>query len=109
MKYIEKHVTTHFGEERIDWPAAISIEMFNELHKKIIVLDKLNGIFGPMKKAAKLTCSVKRGDILKLSDIKFIRTKEISDMTQLDVLNSIGKKIKTDLKRGSVLMSKYFI
>ena len=123
MKYIEKHVTTHFGEERIDWPAAISIEMFNELHKKIIVLDKLNGdgslsmnsgeisysIFGPMKKAAKQTCSVKRGDILKLSDIKFIRTKEISDMTQLDVLNSIGKKIKTDLKRGSVLMSKYFI
>ena len=123
MKYIEKHVTTHFGEERIDWPAAISIEMFNELHKKIIVLDKLNGdgslsmnsgeisysIFGPMKKAAKLTCSVTRGDILNLSDIKFIRTKEISDMTQLDVLNSIGKKIKIDLKRGSVLMSKYFI
>ena len=123
MKYIEKHVTTNFGEERIDWSAAISIEMFNELHNKIILLDKLNGdgslsmnsgeisysIFGPMKKAAKLTRSVAQGDTLKLRDIRFIRTKEISDMTQLDVLNSIGKKINIGLKRGSVLMSKYFI
>jgi len=123
MKYIEKHVTTHFGEERIDWPAAISIEMFNGLHQKIRILDKLNGDgalsmnsgelsysrFGPMKKAAKLICSLRKGDILKLSDIKFIRTKETSDITQLDVLNSIGKKMKIDLKSGSVLMSKHFI
>ena len=29
MSYIEKHVTTNYGEKRTDWPAAISIEMFN--------------------------------------------------------------------------------
>ena len=41
MTYIEKHVTTNYGENRIDWPAAISIDMFNNLHKKIKVLDGL--------------------------------------------------------------------
>ena len=34
MKYIEKHITTNFGDERIDWPAAISLEMFNNLEKE---------------------------------------------------------------------------
>ena len=43
MKYIEKHITTNFGDERIDWPAAISLEMFNILEKKIKILKKLNG------------------------------------------------------------------
>lgn len=123
MQYVEKHVTTHFGEERVDWPAAISIKMFNSLHDKIKILNKLNGsgslsmnlgekkysVFGPMKKAALLVSDMQRGDILKLTDFKFLRTKTISDMSQLDVINSIGEKISCNLKKGTVLMSKYFI
>jgi len=123
MKYVEKHITTHFGEKRIDWPAAISVKMFNELHKKIRILDELNGtgslsmnegektysIFGPMKKAAVITSNLSKGDILKLINIKFTRTKEISDMSQLDVINSIGKKFCNDIGKGTVLMNKYFI
>lgn len=122
MKYVEKHVTTHFGENRIDWSAAISIKMFNDLHSKIKILDKLNGdgslsmnsgekaysIFGPMKKAAVFNVDVLEGNILKLDMIKFLRTKEISDMSQLDVIKSIGKKIIKDVKKGTILMNRYF-
>jgi len=123
MTYIEKHVTTHYGENRIDWPAAISIDMFNNLHKKIKVLDGLNGngalsmnegelnysIFGPMKKAAVLKIDTSKGDTLTLGMIKFIRTKEVSDMSQVDVVKSIGKKINKNLENGAILMNKYLI
>jgi N,N'-diacetyllegionaminate synthase len=123
MGYVEKHVTTHYGENRVDWPAAISIDMFNSLYKKIKILEKLNGNgslsmnpgelsyskFGPMKKAAVFNADIVKGRILKLNMIKFIRTKEISDMSQLDVLKSIGKKIGKNLKKGSILMNNHFI
>ena len=123
MTYIEKHVTTHYGENRVDWPAAISIDMFNNLYKKIKVLDGLNGngalsmnegelnysIFGPMKKAAVLKTDTSIGDILTLEMIKFIRTKEVSDMSQMDVIKSIGKKINKNLENGAILKNKYLI
>ena len=121
MKYVEKHITTHFGEKRIDWQAAISVKMFNDLHKKIRILDELNGtgslsmnegektysVFGPMKKAAVITSNLSKGDILELINIKFTRTKEISDMSQLDIIQSVGKKITRDLKEGTVLKIKH--
>jgi len=123
MAYVEKHVTTHYGENRVDWPAAISIDMFNDLHRKIDVLEKLNGngslsmnkgelsysVFGPMKKAAVLKKDISKGDILKLDMIKFIRTKEISDISQVGVVKSIGKRINKNLKNGTILMNKYLI
>jgi sialic acid synthase SpsE len=123
MKYVEKHVTTNFGEKRIDWPAAISLKMFNDLHDKIKILTKLNGngslsmnlgetkysTFGPMKKAAVFNMDISEGSILKLDMIKFLRTKEISDMSQLDAIKSIGKKIVKNVKKGTILMNRYFI
>ena len=123
MNYVEKHVTTHYGEKRLDWNAAISINMFNDLHKKLMILEKLNGngllsmnsgelsysVFGPMKKAAVLKLDKLKGNKLKLSDIKFTRTKEVSDMSQMDIINSIDKTISRDLKKGTVLTSKHFL
>jgi len=41
--------------------------------------------------------------------IKFVRTKEISDMSQVDVVKSIGKKINKNLENGTILMNKYLI
>jgi len=119
MSYIEKHVTSHYGEERVDSSSAISIEMLNCLQKKLEVLESLNGngelimnegersysLFGPMKKAAVLRQDLKKGDELSLGMIKFIRTRDISDMSQIDVIKSLGKKITKDATAGSVLMS----
>ncbi|MDC0393511.1 N-acetylneuraminate synthase family protein [Candidatus Pelagibacter sp.] len=122
MQYIEKHVSTNYGEERVDWSAAISLEMFNNLHQKLKILEKLNGngslsmnsaeksysLFGPMKKAAILKSDISKGTLFNLNQIKFIRTKEQSDMSQLDIINSVGKKIVVDLKKKTVLMKNHF-
>ena len=122
MKYIEKHVTTNFGENRVDWPAAISIDMFNSLHKKIKILEGLNGdgslsmnkgelsysIFGPMKKAAVLKKSAKKGEIFSLDMIKFIRTEKVSNMSQLEVIKSVGRPFEQDMDQGELLMTKLF-
>jgi len=121
MTYIEKHVTTHYGENRVDWPAAISIDMFNNLYKKIMVLDGLNGngslsmnrgeldysVFGPMKKAAVFNKNVKEGEKLSLAMIDFMRTKEVSDMSQVDVIQSVGREIGCDIRAGRVLLSGF--
>jgi sialic acid synthase SpsE len=123
MSYIEKHVTTNYGENRVDWQAAISINMFNNLHEKVKILNGLNGdgalpmnegelsysIFGPMKKAAVLKKDIKKGDTLSLKMINFIRTKNISDMSQVDVIQSIGKIINQNLDMGTTLMNKFLI
>jgi N,N'-diacetyllegionaminate synthase len=123
MSYIEKHVTTHYGENRVDWPAAISIDMFNNLHEKVKILDGLNSsgalsmnkgelsysVFGPMKKAAVLRKDAVKGSILSLEMINFIRTKEVSNMSQIDVIQSIGKIINRDLNFGTTLMNEFLM
>jgi N,N'-diacetyllegionaminate synthase len=123
MSYLEKHVTTRFGEKRVDSPAAISIDMFNSLTKKIRVLDEVGGdgellmnkgelnysIYGPMKKAAVLKVDISKGNIFSLDMIKFIRTNEISNMSQVDVVKSVGKKINQNLKNGTTLMNEHLI
>lgn len=123
VNYVEKHVTTHLGEERIDSPAAISVKMLNHLHDKLKILETLNGNglldmnkaeknyskFGPMKKAAMLIHSLPKGSTLDKKDIKFIRTGEVSDLSQLDVINNFGKKINCDLIKGTILINKYFL
>jgi len=123
MKYIEKHVTTAYGKERVDWNAAISIEMFNKLSQQIKILDDLNGngllemnkgelnysIFGPMKKAAILKEDLQKGEFLSKEMIMFIRTDSISDISQLEVIQSLGKEISTDMKKGELLMKSSFI
>ena len=121
MSYIEKHVTTEFGKKRIDWPAAISLEMFNKLNNKIDILNKLNGdgslslnpgeldysVYGPMKKAAVLKVDVLDGAILTIDKIKFVRTKEVTNLSQLDIINFIGKKINKNLKKETILIREH--
>lgn len=113
MDFIEKHVTTHVGEGRTDWQAAISLEKFIEIEEKIEVLTILKGdgllkmnsgeksysAFGAMKKAAILNKNVCKGKELELSDVDFKRTAQSSDLSQLDVINSIGKFFAKDLSK----------
>lgn len=123
MTYIEKHVTTQFGKKRIDWPAAVSLEMFNELSNKIDILNQLNGngslslnpgeldysVYGPMKKAAVLKVDMLDGAILTIDKIKFVRTKEATNLSQLDIINSIGMKINKNLKKETILIREHLI
>jgi N,N'-diacetyllegionaminate synthase len=62
-----------------------------------------------MKKAAVLKKDVKKGDVLSLEMINFIRTKEISDMSQVDVVQSVGKVANQDIGLGAILMNGFFI
>ena len=121
MDYVEKHVTNVYGEERTDMDSAISISIFNEIADKLILLNicrgdgfiKLNSgekkysKFGPMKKAAILKRSVRKGEKLSLDKIKFQRTGEITDLSQLDVINGCGCEILESLPKGSLLYSKH--
>jgi len=122
MSYVEKHVTTKYGEERADWSAAISIEMFNALHYKLQVLEELNGsgslemnqgeldysIFGPMKKAAIFNKDVRAGEVFSREMIEFKRTNEVTDISQIDIVKSFGKKLNMDMSAGEIVQRKAF-
>ena len=122
MNYVEKHVTTKYGEERVDWPAAVSVEMCNSLAEKLHILNDVNGnaklemnqgelnysVFGPMKKAALLTRDVKKDEVFSQEMICFVRTAAVADISQLEIVNSFGKKFKHDMHEGDVLMHSAF-
>ena len=117
MEYIEKHVTTAPGEERTDWQAAISIEKFVKIEEKLKVLEEVKGdgllkmnkgeevysTFGKMKKAAILAEDVSKGDKLQLKQIRFKRTGQNSNLSQVDVIKKIGKIFTKDISRGSII------
>lgn len=122
MDFVEKHVTTVYGVERCDSSAAISIEMFNQLSDKLKLLEAVSGdgkldlspaerqysVFGPMKMAAILTRPVRTGETLSVAQIRFTRTKTVSDMGQVEVLTAIGRAFNRDLEAGDVLMRHFF-
>ncbi len=117
MDYIEKHVTTEYGKERCDYSAAISIDQFNMLEKKIRLLDELDGnrsvllnkgeqdysIYGPMKMAALSKYNLNKGKTLTLEDIHFCRTSQTTSMSQIDLLQAMGSKLVEDVKINQVI------
>ena len=122
MDYIEKHVTTEFGNKRCDYSAAVSFEMLNSLGKKMKILDEVYGDgslslnlaeksysnYGPMKMAAITKSDLKKGEFLLESNIHFCRTRHSTDMSQIDTLDYIGKAVNSDISAGQVLSKKYF-
>jgi N,N'-diacetyllegionaminate synthase len=121
MQYIEKHVTTKHGEKRCDWNSAISFEMFNSLADKIKVVNACQGdgllklnegeqnysVFGPMKKAAILNKDVNENVTFSLDVVDFKRTGVKTDLSQIDVFNSIGMQFQQTLTKGILLNSKH--
>lgn len=122
MGYIEKHVTTNYGEERTDWSAAISIQMFNDLRDKLEILKQCEGngnlglnagersysVTGPMKKAAVFNRPVESGQVFELDMISFKRTSQISDIGQIEVSDYLGKNITQDIDKGVCLKKEHF-
>jgi len=123
MSYVEKHVTNCLGQERIDFSAAISIQMLNSLSKKIKLLKALNGNgslelnegeksysqYGPMKMAPITNSELEEGHIMSIKDITFKRTKETTDLSQVDTMNLIGKSLAKSISKNQILNSSYFI
>ena len=122
MDYVEKHVSIVYGEERTDSAAAVSIGMLNDIKCKMNILDACNGngllrmnkgeieysIFGPMKKAAIFKQNVQAGQILELDMFNFKRTIQKSNLSQIQALDSIGRKLIEDVSKGQVLLQKHF-
>ena len=122
MDYVEKHVTTRIGEERTDWQAAIGIDQFNKLVDDIKILDQCNGngmlklnegelkysIFGPNKKAAFLTRRLKKGEALRENDISFKRTSQLSDTSQTEVWELIGKQVTSTCEKNTLIAKDKF-
>ena len=119
MSYVEKHVTTLYGQERCDYSAAVSIELLNKLTEKIKVLAQIRGTgelglneaetkystYGLMKMAPVIKSNKKKGEELMLDDIHFSRTGQNSDLSQLNVLNKVGSVFKNDIDKDQVLNS----
>lgn len=117
MDYLEKHVTTHPGEERIDWQSAISVKACQALKQQLEILDACLGDgtlalspaeqsyahFGPMKKAAVLKRDIRKDESIREEDIVLQRTGESSDISQVELASVFGKKAGRDLSRGCVL------
>ena len=122
MDYIEKHVTTNYGQKRCDFSAAVSTDMFNSLGKKIKILDQVygNGItelnegeksysqYGPMKMAALANSNLKQGDFISLKDIVFRRTKEKTDLSQVDLVNLIDKPLSRSISKNEIFNWTHF-
>ena len=41
--------------------------------------------------------------------IRFARTKEISNMSQVKVTQSVGRVVNQDIDSGAILMSSFFV
>lgn len=121
MEYIEKHVTTAYGEKRCDYSAAVSFDMLNSLSEKVMLLNMLRGDgsltlnsgeqaysqYGPMKMAAVAAVDIEKGQVLSEEIIKFCRTGQISDMSQVEVVECFGTEIVANLHRGSVILREH--
>ena len=122
MDYIEKHVTTEYGKERCDYSAAISIEMLESLKNKIDLLNSITGDglislnsgeqsysqYGPMKMAGIAANNLTKGKIVTEDDVRFCRTAEITDLSQIELINHLNNPLLKDVKIGDTFKMSHF-
>lgn len=122
MSYLEKHVTSHIGERRIDWNSAVSYEMFNEIGEKIELLESCNGNgniglnkaeyqyseIGNMKKALLARKNMDQGTVFDLNMFEFKRTSQYSDISIVDLPFLEGKRLKNNIISGTTLTKDSF-
>lgn len=123
MSYLEKHVTNVHGQERIDFNAAISIGMFNSLYQKAKLINQIEGngsinlstaekkysVYGPMKMAALAKDNFEKGHVFSSNDISFKRTKEKTDLSQIEIISLFGKSFTKKVLKNEVINSSHFI
>ena len=114
---IEKHVTLHPGEKRVDYQSAISISQLKELKKTINLLhlakgdgtfnlsenEKSCGKIGPMKFTVVAKEDIKKNQIICKESIVFKRTKKENGVNQKDYCSFMGKIALKDIKKDDLL------
>ena len=114
---IEKHFVLDKGKNRIDYEAAISVEDFRNIYKKLEILQKamgdggieLNkyekeyGKIGPMKKAIVAGKDIEKDEEILLEDIAFKRTKRISYVKQKEVNIFLKRKAKEKIRKNELI------
>jgi sialic acid synthase SpsE len=56
-----------------------------------------------MKMAAIAKFELKKGDVLSMDKIHFCRTSQVTSMSQVDLLKSIGLELVKDIKLGQII------
>jgi sialic acid synthase SpsE len=114
---LEKHYTLDFGQERIDYHAAIGKEQMKEIIRLMnLVLDvygsgsvdmspaeKKYGNLGPMKKAIVAKKDIQKGMKLSLDNVWFKRTQEESYIQQNQFLNIIGLEAAVNINSDEII------
>jgi len=122
MQYLEKHVTIDMGKERVDWQSAISIDLFNQLHKKITIFNQTMGDgniehsdaekkyaeLGIMKKIGIAIKEVDEGEKLTLNHFNFYRTRMKTELTQSQLISKVGSKLNRKIMPGEPFQLDHF-
>ena len=61
-----------------------------------------------MKLAAVAKSNMEIGHSISIKDIVFRRTKETTDLSQVDIINLIGKSLIKPISKNDILNSTYF-
>ena len=117
MDYVEKHVTSLYGQKRCDYSAAISIEMLNSLAEGLTTLSRVYGNgslalnagekaysqYGPMKMAAVSVNNIEKGSLLTDDLFHFCRTSQRTDLSQVDMMDLMGLVASRAIGSGQTL------
>lgn len=117
FEILEKHYTPTFGEERIDYHAAVGKKKMKEIIRLMkLVLDvygsgsiemskpELNyGNIGPMKKAIVAKKDISKGTQLSLDNLWFKRTQEESYIEQNQFLKLLGLETTVNINSDEII------
>ena len=62
-----------------------------------------------MKMAALVNSDLNAGHIFSIKDISFKRTKKKTDLSQVDIINLIGRTLEKKVSKYEILNSSHFI
>ncbi|KPA10241.1 N-acetylneuraminate synthase [Candidatus Magnetomorum sp. HK-1] len=107
---IEKHITLNRAEKGTDYQAALESDEFCEFVSLIRNAEKAIGsvLINPLsesdikyrnfqKKSIVSDTQLKKGDIIKLDKVKFLRTGKMPDLSPSDFKSIEGKTVKNDI------------
>lgn len=117
INVLEKHYTTDYGKERIDYQAAVGKEHFKKIKEKMKIYlsvygdGSLNlsepelkyGNTGPMKKAIVANKEIKKGEVLTKDKLWFKRTEEESTVKQIQYQDLLGLKANKEIKEDEII------